>query len=335
MEWMGGFERWSRAGRVTPNCNNHTTTMNAKLRSDSVFTQLTSEQIELLEDWLFEEKLGYKEVIEKLEKELGVKTSQTALGRYFRRLAGERTQEWRVETIAQCLETLATAKGDGTLQAGLFVMANMQAVRLMTEEKPSFRELTAWLRAMTSAGIFETRRVELQETRAQQRRADIERKEKEAREKEENARWSAEYNARYETREVKRKATIAAKKVEVEAKAKAEAAKVETKVLATNATEATSPRPNGFPSPPQDSSPMVDERFALSGPPEAERVTDGVAGATEHSVTVAVAEPPEGGTPNVAPGLEVLATKAVEEFDYLTEGERNGDFAINRAGNAP
>jgi len=36
---------------------------------------------------------------------------------------------------------------------------------------------------------------------------------------------------------------------------------------------ATSPRPNGFPSPPQVSFPTRDERFALRGPPQAaERV---------------------------------------------------------------
>ena len=190
--------------------------MNPKLRSDSVFTELTSEQIEQLEDWLFEEKLSYKEVIEKIQKEFGVKTSQTALGRYFRRLAEGRAQEWRIETIAQCLEALATAKGGGTLQAGLFTMANMHAVRLMTEEKPSFQELTGWLRAMTSAGAFEMKRVEIYESKEKERLAEIERKEKEARQKEENARWSAEYHARCEAREAKRKATLAAKKAAAE-----------------------------------------------------------------------------------------------------------------------
>src|ERR1700749_1212089 len=126
--------------------------LNSKLRSDSVFAQLTNEQVEQLEDWLFEEKLSYKEVVDKIQNIFGIKTSPTALGRYFRRLAEGRAQEWRIETIAQCLETLATAKGDGTLQAGLFAMANMHAVRLMTEEKPSFRELTGGLGGMTSRG---------------------------------------------------------------------------------------------------------------------------------------------------------------------------------------
>src|ERR1700743_756016 len=39
--------------------------------------------------------------------------------------------------------------------------------------------------------------------------------------------------------------------------------------------EATSPRPSGSPSPPQVSFPKEDERFALRGPPKAERGTAG------------------------------------------------------------
>ncbi len=201
------------------------TNLNHKLRSDSVFAQLTSEQIEQLEDWLFEEKLGYKAVREKLQQEFGVKTSQTALGRFCRRLAESRAQDDRLQTMMSCLEALATAKGDGTLQAGLFTMANMHAVRLMTEEKPSFREITAWLRAMTSAGAFEMKRAEIYELKEKERLAEVERKETEAKEKEERVRRNAEYDAWNEAREAKRKATIAAKKAAAEAKAKTEAAR--------------------------------------------------------------------------------------------------------------
>lgn len=263
--------------------------MNSKLRSDSVFTQLTNEQIEMLEEWLFEEKLSYKEVIEKIQKEFGVKTSQTALGRYFRRLAEGRAQEWRVETIAQCLEALATAKGDGTLQAGLFTMANMHAVRLMTEEKPSFRQLTGWLRAMTSAGAFEMKRVEIYESKEKERLAEIERKEKEVKKREEDAIWSAQNRAYWDARDAKRKATLAAKKAEKEAKARAEAGKVEVVASESN---------------------MVKE---ATSPPEAARVTDGRAGTMEASAVIAATEPPEGGTSNVGSERRLAAGLAAAE----------------------
>ena len=85
---------------------------------------------------------------------------------------------------------------------------------------------------------------------------------------------------------------------------------------------ATSPQPNGFPSPPQDSCPKNDERSALSGPPEAERVTDGVVQPIEPASVEEVLEQPEVEVPNRR-----------SEMDELTEGERNGDYFINRAGN--
>ncbi len=284
------------------------TNLNHKLRSDSVFAQLTAEQIEMLEDWLFEEKLSYKEVIEKLQQEFGVKTSQTALGRFYRRLAEKRTQEWRIETIAQCLETLATAKGDGTLQAGLFAMANMHAMRLMTEEKPSFREITAWLRAMTSAGAFEMKRVEVYESKEKERLAEIERKEKEAKEKEDRARWNAEYNARYEAREAKRKATIAAKK----AKAEAEALAVSEAEAAKEISSSPNSGVEGYSHP----SPSIPLPVEGRGKEPAQSVSEPQA---------ALSEQPNGEKSNETPTAEVL--------DELAQIEKFGYVAINWAGN--
>jgi predicted nucleotidyltransferase len=50
---------------------------------------------------------------------------------------------------------------------------------------------------------------------------------------------------------------------------------------------ATSPRPNGSPSPPQDGSPIRDERSALRGPPKVERVKNPAAGGSESLLTSA------------------------------------------------
>jgi hypothetical protein len=46
-----------------------------KLRSESVFSQLTPEQVETLEGWLFEENLSYKEALERVQNEFRVEAS--------------------------------------------------------------------------------------------------------------------------------------------------------------------------------------------------------------------------------------------------------------------
>ena len=62
----------------------------SKLRSDSTWAGLTSEQRETLEGWLFEENLGYAEVLERVQREFGVTASKSSLSRYYQRLAAVR-----------------------------------------------------------------------------------------------------------------------------------------------------------------------------------------------------------------------------------------------------
>ena len=260
-------------------------------------------------------------MIGKIQKEFGVKTSQTALGRYFRRLAEERAQEWRVETIAQCLEALATAKGDGTLQAGLFVMANMQAVQLLSEPRPSMREFTAFLRAMTSAGIFEMKRVEAQraeEKREQWELAEKERKEKEAKQRQEEHEANVAY---WNRRDEKRKATIAAKKAEAEKAAMSNGQGQMTKEKAKETTNEQSPPT--IKEPAQVELATVEPERGVAGHLQAaeglnDAKTSSTVPAPELTVDAVSEVPPS--------GKIAAATKP----DGLTEGERSGCFRIFR-----
>ncbi len=61
-----------------------------KLRDDSTWNQLTPEQRETLEEWLFDENLGYAKTLERVEKEFGLEATIASLGRYYRRRARER-----------------------------------------------------------------------------------------------------------------------------------------------------------------------------------------------------------------------------------------------------
>ncbi len=64
----------------------------SKLRSDSAWAVLLPEQRETLEEWLFEENLGYKEALERARTEFGITASLAGLADYYRWLAQERMQ---------------------------------------------------------------------------------------------------------------------------------------------------------------------------------------------------------------------------------------------------
>ena len=66
-----------------------------KMRSDSVWNQLTDEQKEIVDGWLFEERLGYAEIVARVEKEFDLKSTVSSLGMYFRRRAADR-QGWEM-----------------------------------------------------------------------------------------------------------------------------------------------------------------------------------------------------------------------------------------------
>ena len=70
-----------------------------RIRSDSVWNGLAPDRRRLLDQWLFVERLSYKEVRLRAEKEWGVKGSITAVGRYYRRTLALRGMEdavgWR------------------------------------------------------------------------------------------------------------------------------------------------------------------------------------------------------------------------------------------------
>ena len=133
----------------------------SKMRSDCVFSKLTPEQADMLEGWLFEENLSYKDALERAQKEFGIGGSLTGLRRFYGHLAKERGRESLTEAMSACVE--AAALGDNaTLRAGLLTMANMCAVQFMTESPRDIKQITALLRALTSAQAQELKRVKSQ-----------------------------------------------------------------------------------------------------------------------------------------------------------------------------
>ena len=177
-----------------------------KLRNDSVFSQLTPEQVELLEGWLFEENLGYKEALERVEKEFQVKGSLSGLRRFYRRLALERSREDLVEMAEVCADALKTLKTDGTMQAGLMALGYKCAMELLVQSPGKVREFTALLRALTSAQALEMKRIEFQREEERIKRCVLEHERKEAEQREWTRLCQEREEARAKAREEKRKA---------------------------------------------------------------------------------------------------------------------------------
>jgi len=196
----------------TPNQTTIINNMN-KLRSDSVFCKLTTEQVEQLEDWLFEEKLGYKEVLEKIEKEFGVKGSQSGLSRFYQRLAVERSQMGLVEMVGACVAATGAAQPSGVLQAGLLTLGYKCAVQFLVESPGKIREFTGLLRALTSAQALELKRVVFEREEAKRKQSEMEAERKRQEEEEQRQKSIREMNeyyaARVKRREERRLAKLA------------------------------------------------------------------------------------------------------------------------------
>ena len=75
--------------------------MTRKFRGDSVWNELTDEQWQTLESWLFEENITYREACERLEKEWGLKRSIVNVCRFYKHCARERA----VDQMATAMET--------------------------------------------------------------------------------------------------------------------------------------------------------------------------------------------------------------------------------------
>src|ERR1035437_2069468 len=71
-----------------------------KMRDDSTWNQLTTEQREMLESWLFDENLGYGKTLERVQEEFGLEATIASMGRFYRRRARERQVEELVEAQA-------------------------------------------------------------------------------------------------------------------------------------------------------------------------------------------------------------------------------------------
>jgi len=111
-----------------------------KVRSDALWTELSPEQVKTLDRWLFDEKLGYVEILPRAQSELGFKGQMSSLKRYFARRQQERTLE-HFEDLQEDLADINGAPGNAAaLQdasnklISLYLFRRLQAAPEKVEE---------------------------------------------------------------------------------------------------------------------------------------------------------------------------------------------------------
>jgi len=111
-----------------------------KVKSHARWNRLSRAQLGLLEQWLFEDRMSYPEVLERARKELGFQGSVSSLRRYYARRAQERMIEGFGEaaTMAEKLEGV-TVSAERLRSAGMKVAAQL-FLKQITEQPDQPKE---------------------------------------------------------------------------------------------------------------------------------------------------------------------------------------------------
>lgn len=114
-----------------------------KLRADSAWSKLTAEQRETLEGWLFEEHTGYREALERAQKEFGVTASLTSLAVFYQRLAEERMHRELLEVKNLSAEFDKVGADMDDLAATAMTLAAKRMLQLAVASPGNVRELVS------------------------------------------------------------------------------------------------------------------------------------------------------------------------------------------------
>ncbi|HEX4343643.1 MAG TPA: hypothetical protein VH255_09640 [Verrucomicrobiae bacterium] len=145
-----------------------------KTRSDASWNKLTKEQRELLEQWLFEEGLGYDEAFAKAKSELGFEGSVHGVKRFYKRMAQERLLEEMLEASEEAKEICGASVDISLLsEASRKVLGQRFFQRLREQEVEDTTELgKLWVQA--EANELRRQRLEVQKAAQEVRRQRLE-----------------------------------------------------------------------------------------------------------------------------------------------------------------
>jgi len=130
------------------------------MRENSTWSQLSTEQREELEGWLFEENLGYAKILERVKAEFGIEATKSSLCRYYRRRVLERQAEELVEAQLSA-DALNGLDGNSRRNAALKLVGNI-ALRVAREKPEEIEQLASLTGLLLQAEQNDLRRGRLQ-----------------------------------------------------------------------------------------------------------------------------------------------------------------------------
>jgi hypothetical protein len=132
-----------------------------KMRDDSTWNELTPEQRETLEIWLFEENLGYAKTLERVKAEFGVEATVASLGRFYRRRARERqvTELLEAQVAANELNDLPVSVA--SMREAAVKLVGKAALNLATEKPEQLEQLVSFTKLLLESEDTDIRRSRL------------------------------------------------------------------------------------------------------------------------------------------------------------------------------
>ena len=132
-----------------------------KLRDDSTWNQLTPEQREMLESWLFDENLGYAKTLARVEQEFELQASIASLGRYYRRRARERQVEELVEAQAAANRLNDLPVSVASLREAAVKLVGKAVLKLAGEQPEQLEQLASFTKLLLASEDNDLRRSRL------------------------------------------------------------------------------------------------------------------------------------------------------------------------------
>jgi len=130
----------------------------SKLRDDSKWNRLTPEQREKLEEWLFEENLGYAKTLKRVKEQFGLEATISSLGRYYRRRAQERQMEEFLDAQEIAYQAKDLPLNVPVMREGLVRLLYKAALKLAVEKPGEVAELAAVMKLLLASEDNEIRR---------------------------------------------------------------------------------------------------------------------------------------------------------------------------------
>jgi hypothetical protein len=129
-----------------------------KLNYNCRWNQLTRQQRETMDNWLFHDRLGYEETLARVKGQFGVKASRTSLCRYYQRRSHERQTTDLIEAQAMA-DTVAAPESDANaMRTAAVKLIAKTALKIAFESPDRLKDLESLTKLLLMNEDIEIRR---------------------------------------------------------------------------------------------------------------------------------------------------------------------------------